>query len=113
MKRFSLITTLLLLAPAVLLAQDSRAPNGGVGHLQPSINAHSGGSPYDPRKEDDTLFVVDTGSGLDTGCTFRSGGPLVIHLKVKRFVGDDPAAAASKGLLSKKAHIRLPAFDVD
>jgi triacylglycerol lipase len=114
MKRFSLITVLLLLAPAAMLAQDfDRTPKGGGRHLQPVINSHSGSSPYDPRKEDDTLFVVDTGSGLDTGCTFRSGGPLVITVKVKRFVGDDPAAAAAKGLLSKKAHLRLPAFDVD
>src|SRR5712691_13420153 len=111
--KLSRITTLLLFVPAALLAQDWRTPKVGGGHRQPAVNAHSGGSPFDPRDEDDTRFVVDTGSGLDTGCTFRDGGPLLIHLQVKRFVGDDPAAAASKGLLSSQAHIRMPAFDVD
>ncbi|PYQ59936.1 MAG: hypothetical protein DMF58_09840 [Acidobacteria bacterium] len=113
MKPLSLITTLLCLAPAALFAQDWRGSDSHSGRLHPSINSHSGGSPFDPRDEDDTRFVVDTGSGLDTGCTFRDGGPLVITLKVKRYVGDDPSAAASKGLLSKMAHIRMPAYDVD
>jgi triacylglycerol esterase/lipase EstA (alpha/beta hydrolase family) len=113
MKHLSLIV-LLLLVPAALLAQDWRGPGSGGGHLRIAPNAHSGSSPFDPRKEDDTRFFVDSGSGLDTGCTFRSGGPLTIHLKVKRFVGDDsPVNLANKGYLSKKAHVRLPAFDVD
>jgi triacylglycerol lipase len=113
MKRLSLIASLLLFVPAALFAQDWRSPAPGGGHLSIAPNSHSGSSPFDPRDEDDTLFVSDTGSGLDTGCTFRDGGPLVIHVKIKRFVGDDPAASASRGYLSTKAHIRLPAFDVD
>jgi len=113
MKKLSLIFSLLCLAPFALSAQDWRDSTGHSSRLHPAINSHSGSSPFDPREEDDTRFVVDTGSGLDTGCTFRDGGPLVITLKVKRFVGDDPNAAASKGLLSKQAHIRMPAFDVD
>ena len=95
---------LLLLVPAALLAQP-----------------HTGTSPFPPREEDDTRFVVDAGSGLDTGCTFRSGGPLRIHLMIKRFVGpvgadgtlSDPSGMIALGLISQKAHIRLPAFDVD
>src|SRR5262249_15697942 len=112
MRKASCITTLLCLVPAALFAQDWR-DSGSHSGRQPSINAHSGFSPYDPRKEDDTLFVTDTGSGLDTGCTFRDGSPFIIHVKVKRFVGDNPLASANDGLVSKKAHIRLPAFDVD
>ena len=112
MKRLSLIT-MLCLAPAALMAQDSRDSGAHSSGLRPAVTSHSGFSPFSPRDEDDTLFVADTGSGLDTGCTFRDGSPLVIHVKVKRYVGDDPNDAASKGLLSKQAHIRLPAFDVD
>ena len=32
-------------------------------------------SPFDPQPEDDHHFVVDDAPGLDTGYTFRSGGP--------------------------------------
>ncbi len=84
-------------------------------------HTHTGSSPFSPPDEDDTLFVVDSGSGLDTGCTFRSGGPLIINLLVKRVVGEvnsdgtlkDPALLISRGLLSSRARIFLPAFDVD
>src|SRR5262245_23433537 len=32
-------------------------------------------SPFAPPETNDTTFVTDCGGGLDTGCTFRSGGP--------------------------------------
>jgi triacylglycerol lipase len=86
-----------------------------------AISSHVGSSPFSPRDEDDTLFVVDAGSGLDTGCTYRSGGPLRIHLLTKRVIGSvgsdgtliNADDLASRGLISAKAHIRLPAFDID
>jgi triacylglycerol lipase len=120
MKRLSLIFALVLLAPAAAFAQDWKSPAPS-SHLNKATNSHSGGSPFDPRDEDDTLFVVDTGSGLDTGCTFRDGGPFMIHLKVKRYVGPvggdgkllDAQGLIDRGLIGPKAHIRLPAFDVD
>lgn len=120
MKPLSLLASLLLLVPAALFAQDWRAPESGGPHTATSLS-HAGSSPFDPRPEDDTRFVVDSGSGLDTGCTFRDGGPLVIHLQIKRYVGPtkgdstlaDPAGLVSKGLVSAKAHIRMPAYDVD
>lgn len=117
--RLSLIIAVLLFLPALLLAQDrrdrSRFP------IEPNTHTHSGSSPFSPRDEDDTLFVVDTGGGLDTGCTFRGGGPLRIQLKVKRYVGDvgadgrlsDPGTMISRGYISPKAKIRFPAFDID
>jgi pimeloyl-ACP methyl ester carboxylesterase len=126
MKRLSLSLALLLsAAPVALHAQDRH--NGRVLQADaihaPAIgaNSHSGSSPFPPPDEDDTLFVVDTGSGLDTGCTFRSGGPFMIHLKVKRVVGpingdgtlQNPGDLISRGLVSPTAHLRLPAFDVD
>lgn len=82
---------------------------------------HDGSSPFPPPAADDTLFVVDSGGDLDTFCTYRSGGPLVIHLPVTRYVG--PVAAdhtllnasqlVANGYLSERAHLRLPAYDVD
>ncbi|MCA8958950.1 MAG: hypothetical protein KDC38_00495 [Planctomycetes bacterium] len=76
--------------------------------------------PPDP-DEDDTVFVADCGSGLDTGCTFRSGGPLVIQIPIDRYIGETngdgtlafPATLHSKNMVSLYAKIRLPAFDVD
>lgn len=65
-----------------------------------------------PDECNDSTFVVDCGAGLDTGCTFRSGGPLVITLKVGRVVGDLDKLKAN-GLISQTAKLKLPAFDVD
>jgi triacylglycerol lipase len=73
-----------------------------------------------PPKPNDTRFVENAGNGLDTGCTFRPGGPLVISLPVTRVVGANGDGSAisvqamkNSGVLSKTAKLRLPAFDVD
>ena len=42
---------------------------------------HIGASPFPLPMTSDQVFVVDTGAGLDTGCTFRGGGPLDIELQ--------------------------------
>jgi triacylglycerol lipase len=78
-------------------------------------------SEFDPEKEDDTLFVVDDGQGLDSGCTYRSGGPLIIHVPIRRYVGpvnadgtlQNPDALVAAGVLSATAHLRMPVYDVD
>jgi hypothetical protein len=122
MKPLSLFGILLLLTPMTSLAQDWRGDSPDAHNKVPALpSTHIGSSPFSPRAEDDTRFVVDAGSGLDTGCTFRSGGPLLIHLMVKRFVGpvgadgtlSDPGDLVSRHLISPMAHIRLPAYDVD
>jgi triacylglycerol lipase len=67
------------------------------------------------------LFVVDGAAGLDTGCTFRSGGPLRFDVEITRWVGPvdgdgkliDAPALISAGVLSPTATLVLPAFDVD
>lgn len=74
--------------------------------------AHFGSSPFDPPEANDTTFVVDQGAGLDTACTFRSGGPLVITLEIDRVVGD-VQTLRQNGLISERASLRMPAFDVD
>lgn len=124
MKPFSLVSILLLLAPMALLAQDWREQATEV-LPQPlavmSAVSHFGDSPFSPREETDTRFIADQGTGLDTGCTFRSDGPLMIKLEIKRYVGPvgadgmliDPSGMIARGLISAKAHIRLPAWDVD
>ena len=78
-------------------------------------------SPIQPRKSNDTRFIENQGSGLDTGCTFRPEGPLVISLPINRVVGDTnsdgtlkfPMQMVASGVLSLTATLRFPAFDVD
>jgi triacylglycerol lipase len=83
--------------------------------------AHSGDSPWDPQTPSDTIFLVDRASGLDTGCVFRRSGPLRFTVLVDRYVGPtnangtlkDAAALVAAGVVSAKARLRMPAWDVD
>lgn len=94
---------------------DSRASNGGGAHLGPTT------SPFEPPEANDRTFVINSGSGLDTGCTFRSGGPLLIQLPITRFVNEvdangnlvDVAGLIAAGLVSAEARLIMPAFDID
>jgi pimeloyl-ACP methyl ester carboxylesterase len=82
---------------------------------------HFGASPFTPHDETDTTFVVDKGTGLDTGCTYRSRGPLVFQIKITRFVGDinadgtlkDTESLIANGVVSKSATLYMPVFDID
>jgi hypothetical protein len=56
--------------------------------------------------------VVDQGGGLDTGCTYRGGGPLVFTIKVGRVVGDVQKLKQNH-LISDTVELNLPAFDID
>ncbi|MFL6388912.1 MAG: choice-of-anchor X domain-containing protein [Terriglobales bacterium] len=100
----------LIFATLWLNAQDSHVKSQAPIIRQSPI--HFGDSPFDPPDKNDKTFTVDTGSGLDTGCTFRSGGPLIIHVSVDRVVGD-VAKLKANGLISPTARLEMPAFDVD
>lgn len=69
-------------------------------------------SPFTPPRSTDTTFVTDGGPGLDTECTFRSGGPLIINLPVDRFPGDIQKLLQNK-LITANATLSLPVFDID
>eukprot|EP00569_Conticribra_weissflogii_P002568 CAMPEP_0171328720 /NCGR_PEP_ID=MMETSP0878-20121228/813_1 /TAXON_ID=67004 /ORGANISM="Thalassiosira weissflogii, Strain CCMP1336" /LENGTH=981 /DNA_ID=CAMNT_0011828589 /DNA_START=116 /DNA_END=3061 /DNA_ORIENTATION=+ len=69
-------------------------------------------SPFTPPDEDDLTFVVNSGPGLDTGCTFREGGPLVFSVKIPRVFGDIDKLLAA-GLISEIVTLSMPAYDVD
>jgi hypothetical protein len=115
--RAPLALSVLLAIPGSLLAQDARPDQPGF--KSPGISrqisaAHFGSSPFDPPEENDTNFVVDTGGGLDTGCTFRDGSPLVFNIKVDRVLDDASRdKLKANGLISPTATLRMPAFDVD
>lgn len=87
----------------------------------PAAASHSGSAPIHPEEPDDEHFVVDVSGGLDTGCTFRGGGPLQFAIEVDRYVGEvdgnghlvDPQQLIANGVVSEKARLVMPAFDVD
>lgn len=80
-------------------------------------------SPFPPPQEKFGTYVIDSGPGLDTGCTYRSGGPLRINLKLPKVVNDqqlnadgtlkDAQKLIANGVLSAQAAIRFPVFDID
>lgn len=75
---------------------------------------HYGSSPFPPRETNDSRFVADESPGLDTGCTFRSGGPLSFDIEVDRVLADEERdLLVSNGLLSQFVSVRMPAYDVD
>ena len=78
-------------------------------------------SPFEPEKESDRNFVTDAGNRLDTGCIYRSSGPIEFDIDVTRYLGplkaDGTLANADDlikaGLLGPTATLTMPGFDVD
>jgi pimeloyl-ACP methyl ester carboxylesterase len=78
-------------------------------------------SPFEPPEDTDHSFSTDDAPKLDTGCIFRSSGPIVFNIEIKRFIGrlrsDGTLADADKliasGALSRTAKLIMPGFDVD
>lgn len=78
-------------------------------------------SPFDPPEDGDESFSNDSGPGLDTGCSFRSDGPLMFNIEVKRFVGElnpdgtlkNADALIAAGAISRTVKLIMPNYDVD
>ena len=78
-------------------------------------------SPFEPPTKD--AFVTDSGSGLDTGCTFNDDPehPLIIDILIDRYVGEvdangflvNPQPLIDKGIIPSQVSIIMPAYDVD
>jgi pimeloyl-ACP methyl ester carboxylesterase len=114
--RRPLATTLLLglMGSGWAAAQDPKPGTpGSTQFAAPRISAgHVGSSPFTPPDSNDSTFVVDQGGGLDTGCTFRGGGPLVFTIKVGRVVGN-VQTLKQNGLIGATAELTMPAYDID
>lgn len=80
-------------------------------------------SPFAPPEEKLGTYVVNSGPGLDTGCTYRGGGPLRISITIPKVVNDtqlnadgtlkDPQKLVANGVLSAQFALRFPVFDID
>ncbi len=117
---FASILLVSFVASQSSLAQDTKPDQPEFRAPQQTFTAQAAGrcgnrcgsSGITPDKCSDTTFVVDCSSGLDTGCTYRSSGPLVFAIQVTRVVGDVQKLKAN-GLISPAATLRMPAYDVD
>ena len=69
-------------------------------------------SPYEPPVQNDATFVVDSDVGLDTGCTFHNGEPLVFKIAIDWVIGDRDKLLLNK-LIQPTAKLTMPAYDVD
>lgn len=123
------LLSLLLVLGRVALAQDAKPGDSSPGKAREasaqriSLTAAAAvrTSPFDPPDASDISFFTDAAPKLDTGCTFRSGGPLVYHIEIKRYVGElnpdgtlkDAAALVAAGLLSPTVKLIMPGFDID
>ena len=80
-------------------------------------------SPFPPPAEDMGKYVKNSGAGLDSGCTYRGGGPLVVQLSVPSPVNEtqlkgdgtlkDPAKLIADKVVGARAKISFPVFDID
>ncbi len=78
-------------------------------------------SPFEPQKESDRNFVTDAGNKLDTGCIYRSSGPIEFDIDVTRYLGPlkaDGTLANADELIAAKvlgptATLSMPGYDVD
>lgn len=65
--------------------------------------------------------MVDTDTGLDSGCTFRSEDPLMFKVKINRYVGEikpddflkEPAKLIASKVISPTVKLTMPAYDID
>ena len=80
-------------------------------------------SPFQPPAEGLGRYVINSGGGLDTGCTYRSGGPLIIRFAIPSVVHPDyirpdgtlvnASTLIANGVIGSQAILRMPVFDID
>lgn len=99
----------------VALGQDPHNAVGG-GRV---LNTRT--SPFSPPEDSDRSFSTDKSPKLDTGCIFRSSGPIVFDITIKRYLGPLNADGTlrnvqeliNKGIVARDVTLIMPAYDVD
>lgn len=112
--RIFIVLALSIVTVGTAAARDVRTPRPLLPRTGVAVapSPHVGSSPFDPPKANDATFVVDQDSGLDTGCAFRSDGPLRFSIMINRVIGDVDKLRQA-GLIGDTVTLRLPAYDVD
>jgi triacylglycerol lipase len=126
--KLSLILLLASIGPVAVAQQQTSPPPGTdafnrAATTKLAVAAATGPrtSPFNPPDMNDRSFVTDAAPKLDTGCIFRSSGPIIYNIEITRHVGElnpdgtlkNAAALVAAGLLSPTATLIMPAFDVD
>lgn len=80
-------------------------------------------SPFQPPEEKLASYVIDSGLGLDTGCTYSTNGPLVIELFVPATMNlqelnadgtlKDPSRLIGNKVIGQEATLMFPTYDID
>ena len=93
-----------------------------LGALSSAVGAQTS-SQFDPPVETLGTYVLNSGPGLDTGCTFRSGGPLIVQIPVPAVINPmeigadgfliNPQKLIDNKVVSSEAIIGFPVFDID
>jgi len=93
-----------------------------LGALSSAVGAQTS-SQFEPPVETLGTYVLNSGPGLDTGCTFRSGGPLIVQIPVPAIVNPmeigadgfliNPQKLIDNKVVSSEAIIGFPVFDID
>ncbi len=93
-----------------------------LGALSSAVNAQTS-SQFDPPVETLGTYVLNSGPGLDTGCTFRSGGALIVQVPVPAVINPleigadgfliNPQKLIDNKVVSSEAIIGFPVFDID
>lgn len=123
-----LFLILLLAMGRAVLAQDAKpdAASQGGARAASAVRVSAAAavfrtSPFDPPDESDISYFTDVAPKLDTGCIFRSSGPIVYNVEIKRYLGElnpdgtlkNAAALVAAGLVSPTVKLIMPGFDVD
>jgi len=80
-------------------------------------------SPFQPPEPKWGRYMINEGPGLDTGCTFRSGGPLIIQFRVFATMNPDelngdgtlrnPEKLIENKVVGRYVNFSMPVFDID
>lgn len=92
-----------------------------VGAMRPGMAQTS--SPFQPPQEKLGTYIINSSAGLDTGCTYRSGGPLIIRFAIPATMNHaevnsdgtlrDPQRLIRNKVIGSQAILRMPVYDID
>ena len=107
-------SVLLLIGWLVLCVQPGVAQSIQVVPLESSSSTEAPDR-IPPPQASDTRLVLDIAPGLDTACTFRDDGPLIVQFPIDRYFGTaaDRQVLRAGSYLPDSATLTLPVYDLN